>query len=1045
MQQRKLSLALLSTIIAILAGLLAMPQLARSFQTEPLALPNQPDMPRTAWIIPTHGISLDELAMSLPNSAVEIRVEEGIKAIQIQADERALHRLLDHRGVGQILQERPELSLAVAEEIQSAAVQLTDQRSHHANQDEIGTIQGTVINSDGEPISDVRVEVYKDRRRIGSAYTDAQGIYTIPDLTVGTYQVYFDVASDTNYLSLYYNGTLDGTDSLETASAIAVTQGQTTSLNVTLPQGGIIQGTVTNSNGEPIPDVWITAYLNQLEAKSVQANEQGIYTFLGLRTDNYQFLFSPGSSSNHPSIYYDGTLNGADSLETASAIAVTQGQTTTLDVTLPSGGILQGTVTNSNGEPIPNVWVEVYQNQNKIRSAHTTNAQGIYTILALRSGSYQLYFGADSETNYLSLYYNGTLNGSDSLEAASAIAVTQEQTTTLNVTLPNGGILQGTVTNSKGEPIPNVWMEIYQDNSRVRAIYTNEQGVYTVLGLRTGDYQLYLLPNTNSNYLPVYYNGTLNGADSLETASAITINHGETTTLDVTLPDGGILSGQVLDNNGQPIANGRISLYQEKSGSIAAIDTKYLNGDNHYEIQRIPTGTYILAAFADGGNLLDTYSGNVGNAYAATRINIEAGKSHTENITMLPGGIITGRVTDKAGNPLAGIDISASSIGCGPGYAFTRSDANGVYQLVGLPTATYNLYIGSGLYVEMHQNSISVNVAQITENIDATLELGGVITGKVTDANGNPVENAYVQLYKPEDGDFSYAGSTETDSSGIYTATGLVTSNYHVLVEDDQYIRQVYGGGFWEDEGTAIPVALGQTTSNINVTLQVGQQISGTVTGTNEGSVLISAAAYRYDPNRQQWREAGYDSASYQGVYSVKGLPAGTYRLYFRGKIGYTSKWYGDAEDVEQATEIVITEGAGAEINEQLTMFPYGNISGRVIGPTHETCVYIDVFKHLANQWDYVDDYIDVDDLGNWELEGVPVDTYRVRMAASNYATVFYNNKPNIESADNVIIEEGKTTKDINFTLVPAVPQQPIPTPIPPLGGHKLYLPAVTK
>jgi hypothetical protein len=87
----------------------------------------------------------------------------------------------------------------------------------------------------------------------------------------------------------------------------------------------------------------------------------------------------------------------------------------------------------------------------------------------------------------------------------------------------------------------------------------------------------------------------------------------------------------------------------------------------------------------------------------------------------------------------------------------------------------------------------------------------GQITGVVTDADGNPVEAAAVTAYK-DDQEYT---STATEADGTYTLGGLPTGTYRV---------EFSASGLVESETTGVEVQAGQTTADVNASLQTAPQ-----------------------------------------------------------------------------------------------------------------------------------------------------------------------------------------------------------------------------
>ena len=274
-----------------------------------------------------------------------------------------------------------------------------------------------------------------DRR---GRHTDATGDYTIIGLPTGNYQVQF-TASGTGLVSEYY----DNKTTAAQATPVAVVAGaDTPAINASLEQGGSISGHVTNSSGDPLANVSVSAQtLPCCSGPSgfASTDAAGNYKINGLPTGNYQVQFTPsfGGSSGLLGEYYNNTTTAAQ----ANPVAVVAGaDTPAINASLEQGGSISGHVTNSNGDPLAGVNV----------SAQTvpccggpigpggvlTDAAGNYTIIGLATGSYQVQFTAPSGIGLVSEYYD---NKTTAAQATPVAVVAGADTGVINAELTSNG------------------------------------------------------------------------------------------------------------------------------------------------------------------------------------------------------------------------------------------------------------------------------------------------------------------------------------------------------------------------------------------------------------------------------------------------------------------------------------------------------------------------------------------------------------------------------------------------------------------------------
>ncbi len=155
----------------------------------------------------------------------------------------------------------------------------------------------------------------------------------------------------------------------------------------------------------------------------------------------------------------------------------------------------------------------------------------------------------------------------------------------------------------------------------------------------------------------------------------------------------GTITGRVIDEAGQPIADARISVYSPRRQSNITSDT-----DGQFTTDKLPRSTYNVNVFApsyfDPANLA---------ADPAERTYYQPGDTVT--IRLHKGGIITGRVTNAAGEPLVAVRVAAIRVRPLAGQAartaaqnlrpFERvTDDRGIYRIYGLLPGVYLVSAG---------------------------------------------------------------------------------------------------------------------------------------------------------------------------------------------------------------------------------------------------------------------------------------------------------------------------------------------------------------
>jgi Carboxypeptidase regulatory-like domain len=226
-------------------------------------------------------------------------------------------------------------------------------------------------------------------------------------------------------------------------------------------------------------------------------------------------------------------------------------------------------------------------------------------------------------------------------------------------------------------------------------------------------------------------------------------------------------------------------------------------------------------------------------------------QTQTTSKAVKPVGSISGRVTIKE-KAAPGIAVALRGSDFFNPYdvrprAVTDQDGN--YKIANVAAGSYEVVFGALGYIPTDVNSRSRSVVvgdgENIENINFALVRGGVITGRITDADGRPAIQQAVRLFRADppnprtpqsqvqERPLSPANTSTTDDRGIYRMFGLMPGRYKVSAGRGD---NVYPGGggpigrvsykevFFPDatdhtKATVLEVSEGSETTNIDITL----------------------------------------------------------------------------------------------------------------------------------------------------------------------------------------------------------------------------------
>jgi Carboxypeptidase regulatory-like domain len=305
-------------------------------------------------------------------------------------------------------------------------------------------------------------------------------------------------------------------------------------------------------------------------------------------------------------------------------------------------------------------------------------------------------------------------------------------------------------------------------------------------------------------------------------------------------------------------------------------------------------------------------------------------------------GKITGTVTTNAlmETPIKGIEVCAREEGealaepggegleGGLGGNFVEqcatTEASGEYTISDLPAGKYEVEFAVPFKSELNYipqyykgrssplegELVSVTAGETTRGIDAKLDVGGWITGKVTDASTTEaVEGIEVCAFSTS----SASGRCAiTNSEGRYTVATLPGGKYEVAFSSPlgsslNYVFQYYEDKSSFSEAGEVPVTVEAETPGIDAELAVGGQIAGRVTDASTGAALADIFVCAR-PVSSGGEAGGCAVTGENGEYTISGLPSGSYKVGFNGGPNYITQYYNDEYTVAegQAVSVVV-------------------------------------------------------------------------------------------------------------------------------------------
>ncbi|MDF1729782.1 MAG: carboxypeptidase-like regulatory domain-containing protein, partial [Sulfitobacter sp.] len=389
-------------------------------------------------------------------------------------------------------------------------------------------------------------------------------------------------------------------------------------------------------------------------------------------------------------------------------VKLAAGERREVKLDLDFGCLVEGTVVDDDGAPMPKITVNLVNKQPWARMAGSietkTDEQGRFSLGRVGSGKQTI---------------EAKREGRLDVQSPELDLIDGEVREGVQLVLSLGNTISGTVFGTDGAPVRRAAVSASHrttvqrfgpprrgQNQTVGKSITDKDGHFEITGLEAKKYTIQAKKAGR---------GSLGGQANLR-ASKAAVEAG-TAGLRLDLQPPLILEGRVVDDSGQPITAFRLRGKSVESGGPDESET-FEDTEGRFQFEKLAAGRWNISVKADGFHLDETHTVKLPRGEGPMTIVLQRESS------------IAGQVLSPTGSPISGATVRANNgagtTGWGPRRGpQTEADDEGVFLLEGLAPGTYLITASGTDWADSEAATVELIPGATEEGLVLQLRVGG--------------------------------------------------------------------------------------------------------------------------------------------------------------------------------------------------------------------------------------------------------------------------------------------------------------------------------